>query len=215
MNNETATMAELQVQIAENMPLVYAAGLNAGLKTTGPFEVGTGTNSAQQADCRANGKHALAAGRFTIANREYQAVVGVANSENEYALFVVGDGVVSKGGDVQERHNAFEVTREDGYAIKLGDSVFTERDLLKATGQGTGEFTFEDENYDTHTFTFESGMMWRDFVESDHNVDGYFGFDRDDLIDNGGHRVRDEDFSYVTDGMEIVNGATYYCNGQK
>lgn len=211
MNNETQTMAELQVQIAENMPQVYAAGLNAGLKTTGPFEVGTGTNSAQQADCRANGKHSLAAGRFTIANREYQAVVGVANSENEYALFVVGDGFVSKGGEVQERHNAFEVTCEDGYAIKLGDSVFTERDLLKATGRGIYKFKFHDRDSVEYNYECEPGMTWRDFVDSDYNQGGDFAFSRDELLDHDGHRVVDEEWYYVGDMDEIVNGATYFC----
>lgn len=40
MNNETATMAELQVQIAENMPLVYAAGKRKGAESNEAFAEG-------------------------------------------------------------------------------------------------------------------------------------------------------------------------------
>lgn len=40
MNNETQTMAELQVQIAENMPLVYAAGLKKGAEPTEAYKEG-------------------------------------------------------------------------------------------------------------------------------------------------------------------------------
>lgn len=65
----------------------------------------------------ANGKAAISLGHEVIANADYQTVVGSFNSENPYALFIVGNGVNN-----ETRGNAF-VVHKDGRAEVSADPI--------------------------------------------------------------------------------------------
>lgn len=73
----------------------------------------------------ADAKYAIAAGDTLIATAEGQAVFGKYNTENDEALFIVGDGESDTN-----RHNAFEVTSRDGVvSLKVGEMEITENDI--------------------------------------------------------------------------------------
>ena len=69
--------------------------------------------SGQQTE--AKGAQSCACGYFTIASGQAQMAIGMANTEINNALFIVGNGKIS-GGQVTERSNAFYVTKNGAFA---------------------------------------------------------------------------------------------------
>lgn len=104
-------------------------------QATGAYSHAEGENTlAEGKGSHAEGWHSYAAAPYshasgvsTRATAEAQTVVGKYNSDNNSALFIVGNGT-----SAFKPFNAFEViSNSSGYAIKVGNTTITEAQLAK------------------------------------------------------------------------------------
>ena len=73
-----------------------------------------------------------AGGEGTIARNQAQTVIGKYNKDGNQSLFIVGNGT-----STSDRSNAFEViSKSDGVAIKVGNTIITEEQLKNNYGNG-------------------------------------------------------------------------------
>jgi hypothetical protein len=144
----------------------------------------------------ADAKYAIAAGDTLIATAEGQAVFGKYNTENDEALFIVGDGESDTN-----RHNAFEVISRDGVVyLKVGETEISEKQLKALMPEPTF-FTILNVKFE---YTF--GMTWSDFINSEYNIDGPIDEPLFKLNEYGDVQFFDTDGHYYT---EIADPDTY------
>lgn len=145
----------------------HAEGTITYAKSSGAHAEGDHTQALKQcahAEGRgttASGVASHANGGYTIANKDYQTVIGRLNSTVSDGLFIIGNGTSSSGGE--NRSNAF-VVKNDGDVEAAGDmtvhysgSAYNVGACLSTVGSGLPAVTTADQG---KTLSVSSAGQW-------------------------------------------------------